>query len=116
MKSESQATIERQAREWLIRMDGDEPLTDSETTALKEWMLRSPSHRDELVRLCRFWLQANVLTQLAAPPEREASQRDGRKAPKRSLTASLVAVSTHLMRLFTQLLTRSSTTAPSEPQ
>lgn len=58
--------MEQQARQWLIRMDGDEPLTEAEQKALKEWMGRSSAHREELVRLSRFWSQANVLNELAA--------------------------------------------------
>jgi transmembrane sensor len=57
--------IERQARKWLVRMDGDKPLSDAEKRALQEWMSRGVLHRQELLRLARFWKQANVLTELA---------------------------------------------------
>lgn len=56
--------IQRQARKWLVRMDGDERLTEVEREALREWMSRSPRHRRELARLARFWNQANILTEL----------------------------------------------------
>jgi ferric-dicitrate binding protein FerR (iron transport regulator) len=56
--------IQRQARMWLVRMDGDKRLTEAERAALKEWMSRSARHRKELVRLARFWNQANILTEL----------------------------------------------------
>lgn len=61
----TRTTIEQQAREWLLRMDGNEPLTDTEIQSLREWMQRSSLHRAELRRICKFWHQANVLTELA---------------------------------------------------
>jgi transmembrane sensor len=66
---EARASVERQAREWLIRLDGDEPLTRPEIQALREWMGRSPLHREELRRLVHFWKQANVITELAVSLE-----------------------------------------------
>jgi ferric-dicitrate binding protein FerR (iron transport regulator) len=56
--------IQRQARKWLVRMDGDKRLTETEKKALREWMSRSARHRQELARLARFWNQANILTEL----------------------------------------------------
>lgn len=62
--------IEEQAREWLIRLDGDTPLTSSESEALRAWAARSPAHRAELQRIARFWNQAGLLSQLAIPLRR----------------------------------------------
>lgn len=88
---EARASIERQAREWLIRLDGDEPLTAAETAALREWMARGPAHHNELARICKFWRQANVLTELAiplkAPP---APTHRGRLVLRIALAASVV--------------------------
>ncbi len=67
---DGRATLEREAREWLIRLDGDEALTAAETKALHGWLNRSPQHREELTRLARFWTSANVLTQLEVPLQR----------------------------------------------
>jgi transmembrane sensor len=64
---ESRAVIEHQAREWLIKLDGEEPLTHLELISLRDWMARSPAHRHELTRICKFWSQANILTELAVP-------------------------------------------------
>ena len=75
---EVRASIERQAREWLIRLDGDKPLRAAERRELREWMNRSPLHREELTRLAQFWSQANVLTELAVtlePGKRSAGRR-----------------------------------------
>ena len=38
-------------------MDGDEPLTESEKESLREWIGRSPAHREELIRVTNFWDQ-----------------------------------------------------------
>ena len=61
----ARTSIEYEARKWLIRMDGDEPLTVAEKDSLQEWMGRSPVHRSELTRLAKFWADANILTELA---------------------------------------------------
>jgi transmembrane sensor len=61
------ALIERQAREWLVRLDADEPLSARENEALRAWIGCSPAHKAELTRLSRFWGSANVLTELAVP-------------------------------------------------
>lgn len=66
--------IEAEAREWLIRLDGDIPLNDEEITALREWAGRSPAHRQELKRISRFWDNANILTELAIPLHSDAVQ------------------------------------------
>ena len=62
-----QTTLEREAREWLIRLDGDTPLGAGETEALRAWMTQSPAHREELSRIAVFWNRANALTELAVP-------------------------------------------------
>jgi transmembrane sensor len=88
---EARATVERQAREWLIRLDGDTPLSDTELATLREWMGRSPSHRAELTRLSKFWKQANVLTELAVPLIRQTEARGARS--RRGWRAMLVTAS-----------------------
>jgi transmembrane sensor len=82
----ARSSIERQARNWLIRMDGDEPLTEAGKKALKEWMGRSALHRAELVRLARFWNQANILTELVAGVESKRGERKRRRGPSWGLT------------------------------
>jgi transmembrane sensor len=80
---EARAAIERQAREWLVRMDGDEPLTEEQIQDLRDWIQRSVLHREELQRICKFWGEANVLTELAvcldsgqpSPPRRSSVSR-----------------------------------------
>lgn len=71
---EARASIERQAREWLIRLDSDGPLTHAEVQALHAWLDSNPLHREEIRRLSRFWSEANVLTELAVSLRREAAE------------------------------------------
>ena len=76
--------IERQAREWLIRLDGDEPLTLAQRRALEEWFNRSTTHRDALMRLAKYWKQANALTELgpllSSVPAQQETDSGRRKA------------------------------------
>ena len=100
-------SIERQAQEWLIRMDGDEPLNASEKESFRGWMNRSPAHREELIRIARFWNQANVLTELAASLEPLAQERRSRLMRRvapialaaSALLASFVLIGWGLQRL-----------------
>ena len=92
----ARTSIERQAQEWLIRMDGDEPLNTSERESLREWMSRSALHREELMRIARFWNQANVLTELAVclePAAQERSRRRMRRVAPIALAASALLAS-----------------------
>jgi transmembrane sensor len=61
------ALIERQAREWLVRLDSEEPLSSQESEALRAWIESAPAHKAELTRISSFWGSANVLTELAVP-------------------------------------------------
>lgn len=58
--------IEQEALDWLIKLDGDEPLTQQELNDLTDWLARSPVHREEINSLNDFW-QNNVLTELMVP-------------------------------------------------
>lgn len=89
---EAPAAIERQAREWLIRLDGDAPLSAAEEDSLREWLDRSPLHRDELTRLSKFWNQANILTELAVPLGRSVGKRAWRRPRFIAVAASLFLV------------------------
>ena len=93
---EARTAIERQAREWLVRMDGNEPLVQQELEVLREWMGRGALHREELRRICKFWRQANVLTELAVCLEsatEKRSERGGRWAVPIALAASALLAS-----------------------
>ena len=47
--------IAEEAAEWLIRLDGDRSPRQEDLQALREWMQRSPAHREELISLSEFW-------------------------------------------------------------
>jgi len=80
----SSGSIEAEARQWLIRLDGDTPLSQVDQAALKAWAGRSPAHHQELVRISAFWNEANVLTELSIPLQASASQtsKDNQQAQK----------------------------------
>ncbi len=63
----AQTEIEEQAADWLVRLDGDQPPTEQEMAELKQWINRSPVHREQLRRLTQFWHRANILTELSFP-------------------------------------------------
>ena len=67
-------TIEREAREWLIRLDGDDAPSQDDIEALHEWFDRSPTHRKELLRISTFWNDANILTELSIPLHSKAGK------------------------------------------
>ncbi|MEP4891947.1 MAG: FecR domain-containing protein [Aliiglaciecola sp.] len=60
-------TIEDEAIAWLIRLDGDKPLSQAEEHDFEAWLARSPAHREALKNLNVFWSHCNVLGQLAEP-------------------------------------------------
>ena len=110
---EARTSIERQAREWLVRMDGDELLTEAETEALRDWMSRSVLHREELKRICKFWRRANVLTELAvclesATEKQKRSGRSARWATAVALAASAVLAAVILGWWYLQRVDRMS--------
>ncbi len=59
--------IEEEAGAWLIKLDGDSAPSAEELASLREWLERSPVHREELGNLADFWGKINVLTELAVP-------------------------------------------------
>jgi len=59
--------IEEEAGEWLIKLDGDNVPSTEELASLREWLSRSPVHREQLASLANFWDKMNVLTELAVP-------------------------------------------------
>lgn len=72
-------TIAEEAREWLIRLDGDDEPSPADVAALNEWVGRSPAHREELLRIGAFWHDADILTALSIPlsakPRRQGVRR-----------------------------------------
>ncbi len=69
-----QKLVEKEAIDWIIKLDGDEPLTNQEHNQFIAWLARSPAHREELNNLNAFW-QDNVLTELMVPLTCAAAHR-----------------------------------------
>jgi len=65
-ESDAVRLMEHQAMQWLVRMDGDRPLTEMELKTLEDWLRLSALHPKALRRLAAFWSQANILTELLA--------------------------------------------------
>ncbi len=92
-------TIEMEAREWLIKLDGEDHLSHRDRAALREWANRSPAHREELQRISAFWTDANILTELAIPlhsvgrasARQNARQSQHRPSPFTRLLTGLLA-------------------------
>lgn len=59
--------IEEEAGQWLIRLDGDARLSDEEVASLRQWLNRSPAHREEFSSLLQFYNKMNILTELSVP-------------------------------------------------
>lgn len=89
--------ISEEAAAWLIKLDGDRAPSVEELASLREWLSRSPVHREQLRSLAEFWGKMNVLTELTVPlghAERRSSRRfasRSRFALPRFARASLAA-------------------------
>jgi len=59
--------VDEEALAWLVRLDGDKPLSVSEEKVFEEWLSRSPAHREALKSLNVFWAHCNVLGELVEP-------------------------------------------------
>jgi len=74
---DSKETIEEEAVVWLVRLDRDNGLEDSELVEMQAWAARSPAHRAELLRISAFWNANNVLTELSIPLRGRAGSERG---------------------------------------
>lgn len=61
------SAIREESARWLIRLDGDDPLSAQEEEELRAWLNRSDAHREQLHKLAGLWGKMNVLTELAVP-------------------------------------------------
>ncbi len=75
-----QAVIDDEAAEWLMRLDGDEPLSEPDRQALAQWLQRSPAHCDRLTALAELWGRLNALTELAVPLAPARPKRTARRS------------------------------------
>jgi transmembrane sensor len=69
--------IEAEACAWIAQLDGTEP-SQQDLAALREWMDRSPAHRQAIEQLSALWDDLNIFTELAVPrPDPEGGRRKG---------------------------------------
>ena len=59
--------VNKEASEWLVRLDSDKPLSGDELRELVAWLKRSPTHRDALERHALLWDRMETLAALAVP-------------------------------------------------
>ncbi len=72
--------LKSQAWDWVIRLDGDEPLSDAEKAEFKAWLSSDPNRIDEIYRLNSRWHQVFLteladLTELKSTPVKPVSNR-----------------------------------------
>ena len=60
-------SIDSEAWEWLIRFDGDSPLSKEERDEFSEWVNRNRAHGRRIRELAELWGELNVLTEVAVP-------------------------------------------------
>ncbi|WP_016957162.1 FecR family protein [Catenovulum agarivorans] len=66
--------LKLQTWDWIIRIDGDEPLSQQEKQQLAVWLNESPERKQEIYRINKFWHQT-LLTELADLNETPAKQQ-----------------------------------------
>ena len=92
-------SIDAVAVEWLIRFDGDEPLSKDEIRRFTEWAHTSRLHSKRIQQLAAEWDKLNVLTELTVPlaqPRRRwlagpSWSRLGRAAVTAAVLAGVIA-------------------------
>ncbi len=78
--------ISEEAAAWLLKLDGDRAPSAEELASLREWLSRSPVHREQLHSFADFWGKMNVLTELTVPLG-HAERRSSRRIASRSRLA-----------------------------
>ena len=56
-----------EAYAWVLKFNGDTPVTAQDIQALNQWAARSPAHQQALKEAEDFWCEAELLTELAVP-------------------------------------------------
>ena len=95
-KFSSRETIAKDAADWLILLDRDQPPSDKELSRLRSWMEESRAHRDELLSLARMWEMMNVLTELAVP----LGAAEGSRRRRKQLIFGRLGLATAAIALF----------------
>lgn len=74
--SDSQV-IEREAMEWVIKLEGDTPPTEDQLQAFKRWLVLSPQHKQTFSHLARQWNAMDQLSALQMPAEKRHNASAG---------------------------------------
>ena len=64
-----------EAYAWVLKFNGDAPVSHDDIAAMREWASRSPVHRRALKEAEEFWCEAELLSALAVPMQKK--QRGG---------------------------------------
>ena len=75
-----------EAYAWVLKFNSDTPASTDDIAAMRQWVSRSPAHRRALKEVEEFWCEAELLSGLAVPVQKE--QRGG----LRSFFSGLVGV------------------------
>lgn len=94
------SAVQEQAAAWLIKLDADQPPSREDLDGLREWMGRSPAHRQALSEMAKFW-DNQVLTELSVPLEkrRNVSRQPGLKMLS-GLAAALVVTTLCVLLVY----------------
>jgi len=85
------SSITREACAWIAQLDGDTPPSHQDLAALREWMARSPAHREEIIRLSELWGRLELFTELAGVPRSRSKSSLGRAGPMARWTFAAAA-------------------------
>jgi transmembrane sensor len=95
-------SIETEACAWIAQLDGDREPSAEDIAALREWLTRSPLHRQELQRLAALWGDLNMLTELA--PALESLATPSQPTATRKLFSPLLATRAFVTACATALV------------
>jgi len=70
----SSKSIERQASEWLAKLDAEAPSRE-DLKAFEQWINKDAAHRQAFESQITFWDDQNILTQVVFPREETVQQR-----------------------------------------
>ena len=93
------AIIEEEAGAWIIMLDSETEPSEQQRQAFKEWMSRSPAHREEVKNLAKFWGKMNILTELAVPQHIVPHNRKSRRQKQSSPFISNIAIAAYSLSL-----------------
>lgn len=108
--------IEEEAAVWLIKLDSDGPFSNAQLTEIREWLQRSPAHREALERASVLWERMDVLSRLAVPLAEMETPRTGvqrgRDIFSKSASRAIGAAAVVVVAIFAWLLSQTGPEVP----